>query len=348
MEQTIGARGMTRPHAYLDVVRGSAVRDIVAASFGEIITLVEALYRLNKVGEAANPPSQFLWFPNRDRARLITLSAQIGGGRDIAGVKTVASFPSNRRLGAPRASAIITLHDTETGFPVACVEGGIISATRTAASAVLAARHLVHRRDGLALAIVGTGLIAKYIVDCLRADGWSFAAIHLFDTSDGQAERFSRRLGEAHDSVVKISDTAEHCIASGDLVIFATTAMQPHVSDLGVFAHHPAVLNVSLRDIAPRVVIEAVNVVDDVDHCFQAETSLHLTEQQFRRRDFVYGDIVDLVDGKVTPFDGRTTIFSPFGMGILDVGLASYIRDVARDRGKTDRIADFIGDTEQI
>jgi hypothetical protein len=47
-----------------------------------------------------------------------------------------------------------------------------------------------------------------------------------------------------------VHERAEDLIRSGDLVVFATVAGQPHVSELSWLEHNPLVLHVSLRDLA--------------------------------------------------------------------------------------------------
>jgi N-[(2S)-2-amino-2-carboxyethyl]-L-glutamate dehydrogenase len=339
---------MQKPEAALDVVTGETVRSIVFNSHAAIISLVAELYALRKAGHASNPPSQFLWFPGRDRARLITLSASVSGNVNIAGVKAIASFPRNREIGLPRASATITLHSIDNGFPIACIEGGIVSATRTAASAVLAAKHLTSVRRGLTLAIIGTGLIAKYILDFFRADGWSFSTINLFDMDETQSERFAKRFSASNESVISVFNSPAACISSADIIVFATTAMSPHIFDSSLFRSGQIILHISLRDIGPKIILAAENIVDDVDHCLQAETSPHLAEKLAGNRHFIAGDIVDLLQGGLKLRRDGPVIFSPFGMGILDVGVAHYIHQIAREKRMVTRVEGFVGDVERI
>ncbi len=78
---------------------------------------------------------------------------------------------------------------------------------------------------------------------------------------------------------ITVHDDAESLIRSSDLMVFATVAGEPHVSDPAWFAHNPLVLHVSLRDLAPEILLESTNIVDDVEHCLKADTSPHLAEQ---------------------------------------------------------------------
>ena len=60
--------------------------------------------------------------------------------------------------------------------------------------------------------------------------------------------------------------------------MFTTTALEPYLADEKLFAHSPTVLHLSLRDISVNVILASQNIVDDVEHCLKANTSLHLAE----------------------------------------------------------------------
>ncbi|MEW2268347.1 2,3-diaminopropionate biosynthesis protein SbnB, partial [Streptomyces sp. NPDC047868] len=124
------------------VISGTQVHEALHGRESEIVDLVEAVYRLHGEGDSVNPPSYFLRFPDRPSSRIIALPASIGGPVGVDGLKWVSSFPGNTASGLPRASAVLILNDHDTGYPFACLESSIISATRTAASAALAADRL--------------------------------------------------------------------------------------------------------------------------------------------------------------------------------------------------------------
>ncbi len=54
-------------------------------------------------------------------------------GADLLGIKWVAGFPDNRAGGLPAISAVVILNDATTGLPRAILDGGPITAQRTAA-----------------------------------------------------------------------------------------------------------------------------------------------------------------------------------------------------------------------
>ena len=93
--------------------------------------------------------------------------------------------------------------------------------------------------------------------------------------------------------------------------------------------HSPTVLHLSLRDICVNVILASQNIVDDVDHCLKANTSLHLAEMATGNRDFVAGTLVDVLDKKLKLDRDRPRIFSPFGLGVLDLAVGDLVLEKA-------------------
>jgi N-[(2S)-2-amino-2-carboxyethyl]-L-glutamate dehydrogenase len=325
------------------VIPGAHVQHALEGREQEIVSLVETAYRLHSGGDSVNPPSYFLRFPDRPSSRIIALPASIGGGVGVDGLKWISSFPENVEAGIPRASAVLILNDQETGYPFACLEASIISATRTAAMAALAADRLSGERPRPArVGFFGTGLIARYVHTFLAKTGWSFDKVGVYDLSADSATGFEGYLERSGDGGrITLHDDPEQLIRSSDMIVFATVAGRPHVTDPSWLAHNPLVLHVSLRDLAPEIVLASTNIVDDVEHCLKADTSPHLAEQLTGNRDFVHGTLDDVIAGRVTLPADRPTVFSPFGLGVLDLAVGKYVYDRVAGNGGLHVVDDF-------
>jgi N-[(2S)-2-amino-2-carboxyethyl]-L-glutamate dehydrogenase len=325
------------------VISGGQVQQALEGREREIVELVAAAYRLHGAGDSVNPPSYFLRFPDRPSSRIIALPASIGGQTQVDGLKWISSFPENVAAGIPRASAVLILNDHDTGYPFACLESSIISAARTAGSAALAADWLSRGRPRpTRIGFIGVGLIARYIHTFLAGTGWSFDEIGVHDLSADSAAGFRGYLQQSGTaSRVTVHDSAETLIRGSDLVVFATVAAEPHVNEVSWFTHNPVVLHVSLRDLAPQILLASTNVVDDVEHCLKANTSPHLVEQLTGNRDFLLGTLYDAMAGRVTVPADRAVIFSPFGLGVLDLAVGKYVYDQVVSAGELHVIDDF-------
>jgi len=339
----------TRSIPSFSVITGTEVQRVLTGDEQAVTAVVEQAYRTHGAGDTVNPPSYFLRFPDRPSARIIALPASLGGRSGVDGVdglKWIGSFPENVEAGIPRASAVLVLNDRLTGYPFAVMEASIVSASRTAASAALAAGWLTRDRGRPPrIGFSGTGLIARYIHTYLAANGWEFAEIGVHDLSASSVEGFSGYLARTGTGAKVVRhDSAEALIKSSDLVVFATVAGTPHVTDLSWFAHHPVVLHISLRDLAPEIVLASTNIVDDVEHCLKAGTSVHLAEQRTGHRDFVHGTLFDVMTGAVAPPADRPLVFSPFGLGILDLAVGKHVHDRLAAEGALTPIPGFFAD----
>ncbi|MGW4852535.1 2,3-diaminopropionate biosynthesis protein SbnB [Streptomyces sp. NPDC004288] len=325
------------------VVPGRQVKQVLEGEETTVKGIVESAYRLHAEGRTVNPASTFLRFPDRSTARIIALPASLSGVSRVDGLKWISSFPANVRSGIPRASAVLILNDPVTGYPFACMESSVISAVRTAASAASAADWLSRGRPrATRVGFIGTGLIARYIHTYLRGTGWSFTDIGVHDRSAESAAGFRTYLEQSGaEGRITVHTDPGQLVRASDLVVFATVAATPHITDPSWFEHHPVVLHISLRDLAPEILLSGTNIVDDPDHCLRAETSPHLTERLTGNRDFVHGTLADVMSGRVSVPSDRTAIFSPFGLGVLDLAVGKYVYDRLAGSGELAVVDDF-------
>lgn len=302
------------------VLGAKEVAGLLAGREGAVIEAVRHAYLLHEAGHSHLPPSTFLPLPD-PTTRIIALTAHLGGDQPVAGVKWISSFPGNVERGIPRASAVIVLNSLDTGRPIALLEGAHISAARTAASAALGAAALSKHKP-TTLGLIGCGVINRTVLRyCLLL----CPSIQRVVTFDIRPEQAAAVVAEAPLRAEMAPSIAEVCRAC-DLVSFATVAGTPHVSAEVMHAGVSTILHVSLRDLDPGALATCDNVVDDVDHALRANTSLHLAEQRLGTRSFVRTTIARVLAGTEPARAGEgPTVFSPFGLGVLDLAVARVL-----------------------
>ncbi|HEX3530860.1 MAG TPA: 2,3-diaminopropionate biosynthesis protein SbnB [Thermoanaerobaculia bacterium] len=331
------------------ILRGGEVADLLAGRERDVLDAVARAYLAHSRGASSLPHSTFLRFPHDDLNRIIALPAFLGDGFGVAGVKWVASFPGNVRKGMARASAVLILNSPATGLPEAILESSLISARRTAASAALAARELRRGRATAAAGLIGTGVInfetARFLLHTLPDLG----ELLLFDLDPERAAEAAARTAEMarglRDGVqVRVANDRDEIFRACPLIAFATTAVKPHVTDLAACQPGATILHTSLRDLTAGAILAADNVVDDADHVSRAQTSIHLAEQQTGNRGFIRCTLADLLAGTAPAKrdESIVSVFSPFGLGVLDLAVGDLVRRRALETGKGTVIDSFL------
>lgn len=309
--------------AAFHVVDGAVVARLLAADPLACINDVQAAYLAHEAGHTINPDSYFLRFAQAPANRIIALPASLSGEQPVSGIKWISSFPGNIDKGLQRASAVLILNDPLTGYAFACLEASRISAMRTAASAVLGARWMSRQQRHVGrMSFIGAGFIARTILDMFVSDGWTMEAVSVFDQHQGSALALVGHAASRHGLNSEPSDLAT-CLQA-DVVVFATTAPSPYVLE-PVFQPGQRVLNISLRDLGPEVIAQANNILDDVEHCLKAQTSPDLAVQQYQHRSFITGTLAQLMTGQVALSPDKASIFSPFGLGVLDLAVGQRV-----------------------
>jgi Predicted ornithine cyclodeaminase, mu-crystallin homolog len=149
--------------------------------------------------------------------------ADPGGADDLVGMKWVAGFDTNKTLGIPAINAVVILNDARTGLPVAVMDGGPITAVRTAAVSGVAIRRFAPAVTGrpIRAALIGAGVQGRSHLPVL---GFVLPGVEvsLFDPSTERLESLAE-LGRETDGIgrIDIAPTAREAIAGADVVVTA-------------------------------------------------------------------------------------------------------------------------------
>ncbi|MDO9422920.1 MAG: ornithine cyclodeaminase [Methylobacter sp.] len=135
--------------------------------------------------------------------------------------KYVNGHPDNPLKGKLNVVAIGILSDAGSGYPLMISEMTLLTAFRTAATGVLAAKYLA-RKDSKSLAIIGTGAQAEFQVLAF-AGFFQLEEVRFFDTDPQAMVKFSKNLAEQKFRLIPCNSIVE-AVRHADIVITATAA----------------------------------------------------------------------------------------------------------------------------
>lgn len=161
--------------------------------------------------------------PGAPDATLLLMPCWTEGG--MMGVKAANIFPGNAAQGREAVSAIYMLFDATTGAPCAILDGGELTARRTAAASALAARYLA-RPDSQTHLIAGTGRLAPHIARTFRQTHARLTQTLIWGRDRAKAEKVARTLTDEGIAARPVSDL-EAAVAAADIISSATLATAP-------------------------------------------------------------------------------------------------------------------------
>jgi len=163
--------------------------------------------------------------PNEESATLLLMPAWVPGR--YAGVKTVSVFPGNVRRSLPAIFGTYLLSSGATGEMLAAIDGGELTARRTAATSALAARYLA-RPDAEELLVCGTGRLS---LNLMLAHGTT-RPIKRYRVWGRNKEAAENIAAEARSLGLNAEATAdlEAAARTADIISCATLSSEPLIS----------------------------------------------------------------------------------------------------------------------
>jgi ornithine cyclodeaminase/alanine dehydrogenase-like protein (mu-crystallin family) len=232
---------------------------------------------------------------------------------DGLGLKAVTFYPSNVERGIPTHMATIFLVDSQTGTPLAVMDGRLITEMRTAAVSA-AATKLLAPPDAKVLAILGSGVQARSHVEALRLVR-EFDTIRVWSPTPEHAKRFAQEIGATAMPV-------EAAVRDADVIVTVTSSKAPvlegdwlkpgcHVNAIG--ACRP-----DWRELDDNAMTNVV-VVDSREGASKESGDVILSGAK------IYAELGEALAGKVPTRANETTIFKSLGMAVQDIAAALLV-----------------------
>jgi 2,3-diaminopropionate biosynthesis protein SbnB len=279
--------------------------------------------RIKEAGDCAHPLKPYLRF--REPAnRIIAMPAFVGGDINLAGIKWIASYPGNPRIGLPRAHNALILNHPATGEPAAFIHSGLLNGLRTAAVSglMLDAWTAARPPAGLRLGIIGWGPVGRLHLEmCAELLGSRLQHVALYDLGGIDPDTVPEKLR----SITTIADDWRQVYRTANVLATCTVSAERYIDEAP--AAGSLLLNVSLRDYKPESVanVQAI-VVDDWQEVCRENTDIEQLHLQYGLHASAVRTLADVVcrDGLAGLAAHEPVYFNPMGLGIFDIAIAGY------------------------
>lgn len=246
------------------------------------------------------------------------------------GTKLVTIFPSNAKLSLPSVYGVYVLIDGVTGQPEAILDGGELTARRTAATSALAASYLA-RENAEIFTMVGTGRLSRNLIEA-HASVRPYKKIWIWGRRYERAKEVAAQCAEIG-LPVSAAEDLESSVRRSDVVSCATLSHEALVKGAwlrrGTHIDLVGAFKPSMRETDGEVWRKAsLAIVDTHEGAVSDAGDIILAEADgvpaFRR---VAGDLATLLRAGCSgrKHGEEVTIFKSVGASIEDLAAASFI-----------------------
>ena len=232
---------------------------------------------------------------------------------DIMGAKLVNLYPNNAARGLPTHLAIIAIFRSETGEPLAVMDGRLITELRTAAVSA-AATKLLASPNAKSLAILGSGVQARAHVRALALVR-EFDDIRVWSRDSQHAQAFAAEVGAT-------STSAEDAVRGADVVVTCTNSPEPIVHGAwlkpGVLVNAVGAVGPKRRELDEEAMRGAV-VVDSRDAAMQESGDVLLAQAP------IHAELGELLAGTKPMPKSEITVFKSLGLAVEDLAAAKLV-----------------------
>jgi ornithine cyclodeaminase/alanine dehydrogenase-like protein (mu-crystallin family) len=230
------------------------------------------------------------------------------------GAKLVCFYPKNAAAGLPTHLATIVLCESETGQPLAFLDGRRITEMRTAAVSAAVTRHLAPP-DARVLALLGSGVQAQAHLEALR-HVCHFGEVRVWSRNAAHAQHFASRHGAR-------AMEAEAAVRGADVIVTATSSQDAVLR--GEWLKHGAHVNAvgaclpTWRELDDDAMRGSILIVDSREAALRESGDVILSQAP------IFAEAGEVFAGTHHVPREATTVFKSLGLAVEDVATARLV-----------------------
>lgn len=279
----------------------------------ELIPVMEEALGAFSLGRVLQPVRQMVAIEEGKRY----LGIMPAVAEDAMGAKLVSFYPGNAGTGVPTHLAMIMLFRTDTGEPLAVIDGRLVTEMRTAAVSAAVTKYLA-LPDAHVLTLLGSGVQAHAHLQALLQVR-HFEEVRIWSRTAKHAERFAEQHGAKAMGIAA-------AVRDADVVVTATNATTPILEGAwlkpGTHVNAVGSPRPDWRELDDRAMANIL-VVDSREAVLKESGDVILSGATIAAE---AGEI--FAGTKVFPASA-TTIFKSVGIAIEDIAAAKLIYDAA-------------------
>jgi thiomorpholine-carboxylate dehydrogenase len=281
-------------------------------SYERLIPAMERTLAAFSAGQAIQPVRSILTVEEGQRF----LGVMPAVTPDGMGAKLVCFYPKNAGSDVPTHLATIMLFETETGLPLAVLDGRLITEMRTAAVSAAVTRHLAPPNTKV-LALLGSGVQAHAHLTALR-QVCHFDEVRIWSRNSEHAQRFAAQHG------IRAMDL-EDAVRGADVVVTATSSREPVLRGdwLKAGAHVNAIgaCLPTWRELDDAALTGNTLIVDSREAALKESGDVILSRAK------IFAEAGEIFAGTHTAVRGSTTVFKSLGLAVEDLAAARLVYD---------------------
>lgn len=306
-------------------------------SYQDVVEAVESSYRAYGMGEVEQPQKEALFVDGAKRQNLLIAMPAFIKPMDVVGIKWVSVY-DNQKPGFPTIGATVVLNDTETGFPIAFMDGLSVTNMRTGGHSAVAAKYLA-KKDSSTVAMIGCGAEARTHLLALN-ELFPLKTVKIYDIKPEAMAAFKQEMSARFSVDIIPTKSAQEAVEGTDIICMVTTALKPIVLEPWVPTGCFVSGLMGFYDLDPMISKKADKWVlghwESDTHLF-VDDAIHMGDGLTMplSRDDVYGDMGEIVTGAKPGRhnEQERIVYTHAGMGIHDLAVAKVVYTRAKEQG---------------